>query len=386
MREGECGNGPATGRDNRLRLVEKLKQTSVLPAVLEVSEGVPLAAPLVVELDPTTVCDLACPECISGQLLQQGGFSSDRLLQIGDELVEMGVKAVILIGGGEPLLHPAVGSLVERLGTGGIHVGVTTNGTQLSRYRQLLLSHAAWVRVSVDAATRTTYRRFRPHRGSKDVFAQVIEGMRSFIDSRVEGNGCELGYSFLVMSRQHGGDLIDTNVDEIAAAARLAKEIGCDYFEVKPEYDLGHNVLSPHDGLIARMADQIGQASGLEDERFSVITPGHLQRVIDGLDLDQPKDYHRCPIAELRTLVTPSGAYVCPYHRGNDQARYGDPAEEGFSALWRGEERPSVMDDIKPSRDCGFNCIRHESNKFIRSLAASADPAQKELRDFDRFI
>ena len=36
----------------------------------------------------------------------RGGRFSDELLELGSELIEADVRAVILIGGGEPLAHP----------------------------------------------------------------------------------------------------------------------------------------------------------------------------------------------------------------------------------------------------------------------------------------
>ncbi len=56
---------------DRLDLAGKLYQPGVYPAVARVAGGNRSESPLVVDLDPTTFCDLACPECISGTLLNQ---------------------------------------------------------------------------------------------------------------------------------------------------------------------------------------------------------------------------------------------------------------------------------------------------------------------------
>lgn len=60
---------------DRLDLVSKLYQPTGWPRILQAAAGEPSSAPLVVDLDPTTFCDLACPECISGKLLNQGRFT-----------------------------------------------------------------------------------------------------------------------------------------------------------------------------------------------------------------------------------------------------------------------------------------------------------------------
>ena len=38
--------------------------------------------PWVIELDPTTACNLACHGCISASLLNQGGFKRDRIKEL----------------------------------------------------------------------------------------------------------------------------------------------------------------------------------------------------------------------------------------------------------------------------------------------------------------
>ena len=66
-----------------------------------------------VELDPTSVCDLACPGCINEDVVNKtNSFSNERLIELGKEFIENGIKAVILIGGGEPLAHPKVGEFI----------------------------------------------------------------------------------------------------------------------------------------------------------------------------------------------------------------------------------------------------------------------------------
>ena len=36
----------------------------------------------------------------------------------------------------------------------------------------------------------------------------------------------------------------------------------------------------------------------------------------------------------MRTVLSPSGAYVCPYHRGNNNLKIGDPNAESLSEIW----------------------------------------------------
>ena len=237
----ETDDACAPASSGRLDLVGKLFQTSLWPAVTAVAGGERLQAPIVVELDPTSFCDMRCPECISIDLLNEGRFSRDRLLSLAHEFAELGVWAVILIGGGEPLLHNAVGHVIRVLGDAGIAVGLTTNGTMIHSHLDDIARFVSWTRVSVDAGTAACFERFRPHRSGRNVFAAVLDNMRRLADIKAGS----LGYSFLLVARlAPDGSVADTNFGDVAAAAALAADIGCDYFEVKPMYDMAHFLIA----------------------------------------------------------------------------------------------------------------------------------------------
>jgi MoaA/NifB/PqqE/SkfB family radical SAM enzyme len=357
----------------RLDLVAKLYQPAIYGAVSGVAGGQRSAAPVVVDLDPTSFCDLACPECISGKLLNQGRFSSERLASLAGELVTMGVQAVILIGGGEPLAHRGTRAVIRVLGAAGIAVGVVTNGTMIDQQLPELAEHAAWVRVSVDAATSGTYQAFRPDRRGGSAFDKVIGNMRRLAAVKTGA----LGYSFLIMVR--GPDA--SNHHEVYAAAELAKDIGCDYFELKTMFDPEHHIVALADDVLAEVEEQLAGARRLAGPGFEIVNSSTVDSARERRGAVQPKDYHRCGMIELRTLVTSSGVYACPYHRGNPAARLGDAVTDSLLDIWADSDR-GIVD---PSRDCTFHCARHESNLELHQIAAGTGSVPLSA-DHDLFI
>ncbi|MGW2488613.1 radical SAM protein [Streptomyces sp. NPDC001606] len=363
---------------DNLDLVGKIYQESVFPSVQRVAQGERLDAPLVVDLDPTTVCDLACPECISSNVLHHGQLSKDRIVELAEELTQTGVRAVILIGGGEPLLHRAIDTVIETLHGAGIRMGLVTNGTQIHRHLDQLAGMLSWVRVSVDAGTEETYPLFRPSRGGRSVFPLVTENMR-LLAGRKKGR---LGYSFLLMQRfAADGTLEASNYGEVYTAGRLAKELGCDYFELKAMLDQDHFTVNQDDRYIDQVDEQWQRLKELEDDSFHLLRSSNWEAVRHGADPHQPKEYATCSVAELRTTVTPTGVYVCPYHRGNDKGRIGDIRDMSFTELWQKADT-TVID---PRRDCRFQCARHGTNTAIGGLAEPGRPVTL-VPDFDPFI
>jgi len=91
----------------------------------------------------------------------------------------------ITLIGGEPLLYPRVLDVLDLLARHEVAVSINTNATQLTGHvaQRLLGLHELWLKCSIDAATRETYRRIR----GTDVFDKVtahIEAFCRLADSR----------------------------------------------------------------------------------------------------------------------------------------------------------------------------------------------------------
>ncbi|MEY8516782.1 radical SAM protein [Lachnospiraceae bacterium 29-84] len=344
------------------------------------------SAPLVVEFDTTEVCNLACPGCISEDLVcNQTSFSDTRLMEIAKEMFGAGVKAVILIGGGEPLAHPAVGNFIEYLGEHDIHIGITTNGSFLDRYMELIGEYSEWTRVSVDAASSEMFGKLRPSKSGKNEFYHIIENMRKLAQVK-KG---KLGYSYLIRTESDGFG-IESNIHEIYDAAVLARDIGCDYFEIKPSYcyegGQPHALVKHSYERMAQARAEISLLDELETDKFKIVKAINLEASLKCVQQKQEKNYTRCPVAELRTLITPSGVYICPYWRGKSEYSYGDAHGTFFSDIWNSKRRREVMDFADPSVKCQFHCLRHESNIEILDMLHCNMKDIEIVPEYDRFI
>ena len=369
-----------------MNILDKLHQPFVVNKIKDTNWEKGTSGPLIVELDTTEACDLACPGCVSEELMEAGRrFSSERLLEIGKELKDIGVKGVVLIGGGEPLAHPAIGKLMNYFGENDISIGITTNGSFIKKYIDIIANYASWTRVSMDAATDEMFSKLRPTKGGGSKFDAIINNMREL--AKIKKG--KLGFSFLIRTEAEG---VACNIHEIYDAAVLAKDIGCDYFEVKPSYQYRNNAvhsLVKHD--ITRMEEakkEIERLEELVDDKFSIIKAITLDASLEGAQINQPKDYKMCPATELRTLVTPSGVYVCPYWRGKEQFKIGNAVITSFDDLWKSDVRTNIKNWLDASVHCPFHCLRHESNLEIYKIIDNVKNQKeiKYIKEFDRFI
>lgn len=374
----------------KMQLIPKLYQKKVLDKINKDLVAGDNKAPFVIELDPTTVCDLACPGCISGDLLNQKnpldrGFSKEKMSEITDHIIKSKVSAVILIGGGEPLGHPTTIELIRKLGENGVQIGLTTNGTLMGRYIDIIAEYVSWTRVSMDVATDEMFKNLRPTKTGKSKFDIVVNNMKMLAKKK---KGI-LGYSFLIRTKADGlienpagsniGLIEHTNVYEIYEAAKLAKEIGCDYFELKPSYDDFHQIVMHSEKDMNTARQQLDLSKKLEDQNFRILESVMLESALKREKIgNQIKKYHKCRSAELRTLVTPSGCYVCPYFRGEHSKKIGDLRFQTLDEMWNGNQRKDIMKKLDPSKECSnLHCIRHETNQEIEEIISMLETNKK---------
>lgn len=354
-------------------LIGKLFQPYVYERIIKGLRHKDVGYPIVIELDPTTNCNQKCQGCISNTFLNTGEIPLPQLQKLFDIFVEIGIMALILTGGGEPLLHTEISKVILSARKRELKLGLITNGKLLEKYAQTFDGSLSWLRVSVDAAKPEIYSALH-YGGSKtysDIFSNVIKGMKSFVKCK---NETILGYSFLVHS---GASMPDgfSNIVDIYDACRLAKDIGCDYFEIKPRMDHRHFLCAYSDEELLMMKDYYYACKELDDNVFRVYCAESLQDFLfkdmqfNEQCVSQRKLYTKCLVSKFRTTITKDGIYPCPYLRGNMLKGYAFAFNEHFlNAIDFQQMFGIVSQCVNPSEDCEWYCIRHKQNLFLHSL------------------
>jgi heme d1 biosynthesis radical SAM protein NirJ len=130
-------------------------------------------------------CNLACQHCysISADIDFPGELSTPEIFRTMDDLKAFGVP-VLILSGGEPLLHPDIFAIAHRAKAMGFYVGLSTNGTLIDG---ALLPKIAgvgfdYVGISLDGIKKT-HDRFRRKGGA---FAASLAGVRHCRDAGIK--------------------------------------------------------------------------------------------------------------------------------------------------------------------------------------------------------
>lgn len=292
--------------------------------VLEASKEAPERLPDVLA-DPSAMMKLA-RELVGYR--KTGTYRSGGV----DRTAEFGVRAVSFWGLiGEPLvarraLVPVIGHLLGE----GMRVGLFTNGVLMDDPVIDVLVGAAYVNLSLDAATADTYARlkFRDHPVGRAKFERAVANLTALAQRRrAAGSELEINVSFI---------LYPGNYHEVYDAAVLAKRAGADRIRLKRDIS-GERLLDAIQReraavLIGRIREE------LVDDSFALVEI-HKLDYLDGLERTFPV----CSITDLVAAVGSDGClYPCNYHPRPGGASYGSVVETSFAQVWEGEQRARI--------------------------------------------
>jgi len=139
-----------------------------------------------VRLSVTDRCDLRCRYCMVENMVflpKRDILSIEELIALADILIARGVSRIRLTGG-EPLVRRGVDALIaalgERIGKDLEELTLTTNGTQLTRFAELLAASGVR-RVNVSLDSRDPARFHHITRGGD--LGQVLDGITAASDA-----------------------------------------------------------------------------------------------------------------------------------------------------------------------------------------------------------
>src|SRR3989338_6687819 len=245
---------------------------------VEVNNGNPKAlppafGPVSINLDITTACNHYCHHCIDLDLLNNGRKMDMESTQIlVNKLIEHGLKSVIVIGGGEPTVHPQFPEIVAFLKSKGLQVGIVSNGTRMHQLVKVapLLQAKDWMRLSLDASSDESFAVIHNSKSPK----KLSEIAREVKEMREKWSQFSMGFSFLVLHEEFRGNntALCNNIKEIPGAAKLARDHGFSYISVKPfiSPELSR-ITEPEGDYTLAIKEQIQIAKQYESETFKVV-------------------------------------------------------------------------------------------------------------------
>ncbi len=204
--------------------------------------------PFTLSIEPTTACNLRCPECPSGLrnfTRPTGNLKTDFFKKVMDE-AHRDLMFLIFYFQGEPYINPDFLEMAAYASRKGIYTITSTNGHFLNdaNARRTVESGLNRLIISVDGTTQEVYENYRIG-GNLEA---VLQGARNVVKWKktLKSSTPHLIFQFLV---------VRPNEHQIAEVYRLAAEIGIDEVKLKTaqvyDYENGNDLI-PTIGRYAR--------------------------------------------------------------------------------------------------------------------------------------
>jgi radical SAM protein with 4Fe4S-binding SPASM domain len=280
--------------------------------------------PFTISLEPTTACNLRCPECPSGLRAfsrPTGNLKEDFFRKTIDELHKELIYLIFYFQG-EPYINPKFLDMVRYASDKGIYTMTSTNGHFLNdeNARKTIESGLDRLIISVDGTTQAVYESYR----KAGKLESVLQGARNVVKWKKElkSKTPHIIFQFLV---------VKPNEHQIPEIYQLAKEIGIDEVKLKTaqvyDYEQGNPLIPTLDKFA----------------RYEEFAPGQWRA--------KNKLLNRCWKLWHSCVITWDGIVVPCCFDKDAQHRLGDLKTSSFKKLWQAAPYQKFRTDLLRGRD-----------------------------------
>ncbi|MEH0154642.1 SPASM domain-containing protein [Limibacter armeniacum] len=264
--------------------------------------------PFSLALEPTTSCNLRCPECPSGlrAFTRPTGMLQEKLFREAIDELSSTLLYLTFYFQGEPFLNPSFLEMVQYASSKNIYTATSTNAHYLNDAvaKKTVESGLDRLIISIDGTTQETYQSYRI--GGK--LEKVIEGTKNMVKwkQKLQSATPRLVFQFLV---------VKPNEHQLEEARQLAKDLGVDEITFKTAQIYDYENGSPLIPTLDKYSRYAKQSDG-------------TYRIKNKLENSCWKMWHSCVITWDGNVVPCCFDKDAHYQLGNMQ-------KGGFEKVWR---------------------------------------------------
>ena len=325
-------------------------------------------APIYIDMGLTKSCNIRCVFCYGVyQHLTGEHIDPQVLVQLFHDAPLVGIKGIGMVGDGEPTLNPGLYDALDAGGEHGLDMAISTNGLLLNTdaRREKILQRCTWMRFNISAGTREGYKKIH----TVDAFDRVVGNIRRTVEiKRERGYACEIGLQCVFIP-----GLMN---EEVVAEAKLAVDLGVDYFLVKqcslPDDNMSVNNVSitpesaEHPDTIAALRAAEAQARPGTD----IIVKWVLMAQQQQMSTTGRRPYNGCLGIPFLLQISGNGkVYPCGYLFGKneDEYRMGDLHKDSIGTIITSDRYWEIvqrMREFDVHAGCHGACRQDKVNEF----------------------
>src|SRR5687768_5476654 len=280
--------------------------------------------PMTISIEPTTACNLRCPECPSGLrsfTRDTGNMKEDFFRKLIDDMHRQ-LLWLIFYFQGEPYINPKFLDMVKYAHKRGIYTITSTNGHFLNpeNAKKTVESGLDRILISIDGSTQEVYEQYR----KEGHLETVLDGARNLVKAKKEARSSTPHIIFQML-------VVKPNEHQIDEVKKLAKEIGVDEVKLKTAqvYNYKHgNDLIPSQEKYSRYRKDVSGEWKIKNNLLNQCW----------------KLWHAC-------VITWDGIVVPCCFDKDAIHKMGDLRQQSFNEIWKGISYSYFRNQLLKGRD-----------------------------------
>jgi MoaA/NifB/PqqE/SkfB family radical SAM enzyme len=313
-----------------------------------------ILAPIYIRIKPTNRCCHNCYFCVYNYNFSKMHETTNRIdeipikkmIEILDDLKNIGVKAISYSGGGEPLIHKNILDILDKTLDVNIDLSLLTNGQFITNNIAERLVKAKWVRISIDYYSRKSF--IESGRGNEKMFDKLVENIKSFTNMK---RLCEVGVNFIITKNNH---------KHILDSANFLNELGVDNVRYSPVWT--PDFYNYHKEIEVDVLKSLQQIR--KDVSNLVIYDSYKVKedVIT-------RNYNKCYYMQVVPVVGADlNVYNCHNKAYSTDGIIGSIKNKKFSDLWFSDESKQYFETFRPDISCIHQCANDHKNQYLDEI------------------
>lgn len=306
-----------------------------------------IPAPVRVVLEPTNLCNHNCIFCFYSNFRDNNKvyLSSVKLFELAEDFKKLGVQSVSLVGGGEPMIHPAIYDLIRWFHENNILISITTNGSVCKDSEiDTMIRASTYIRVSLNAASVQTHNIVNAPKSSQ--FERIIDNIEKLRKHRDK-----IGANMLIGIKNA---IFDKNLHEIEEMVALGERLKVDYIM-----------------FAAVVGESPASRQIIDDAKAKIdMLKKKTQVLLFHSFYKKLQQTPKCISNPLIGTVSANGdMYLCGFMDHSDgRYRIGNINENRFIDIWGSKKHYEVYNSQDPEYCVKYTCKMKEYDNVIRDV------------------
>ena len=325
--------------------------------------------PVHLTLGLTNYCQHKCPWCYinyaqAGANFKQSGINAagprainadDRIINAVLDAKKMGLKAVTIIGDGEPTLHKKFAEYSTKLKEADLDLGLFSNFSfKKEEVLEAMIKNFFFIRGSIDSAKKEYHDKSH---GAND-FDLIVSNITKIVESKKKSKSL-----FPIIGIQYVTNR--ENYKDLPYAAEFYKNLGADYLTIKPMYKNELNIIHKENDLtFEEVSPYMKKAEAFSDKNYNVYAKYTQFIETLGRKTNNGLYYKKCNATPVSPYLDEDGNLeMCGNLKGRGFTM-GNVHKNSFKEIWNSKQRKSCLDRIDLSK-CPAGCKLDPLNKVL---------------------